>query len=384
MNLKVGITVDLRVSLFANGINQNGLYLALLYQDLGCDVTLISASVQDNGHKELESMGVKSLKIKKISEALVERYDLIIGLGLLVEESFMMAWRKQNPDIKLVTYKCGNELFTDMETIIHNAHEKRAEIFNGLPFPAVPDQIWSIPQMENTNLDYYSFMHHQDNATVVPFVWDPIVLENYMKVNGYKDWDGYKDKCIGVMEPNLSIMKNVLPPIMILDRYLREGKDFKSAYLFSTKKFGTNKRLVKILKETKSDLIKKVTAEDRLPTAFVLNKYIDVILSWQIENNLNYLYFDAAWSGYPVVHNANLCQDVGYYYPNQDSRTAARQLDNALHNHNIEYKQEQRNIIKRYTRQNLELLNQYRMLTESVMNETFKKYAYNWKTNSIM
>ena len=130
MNLKVGITIDLRVSLFANGINQNGLYLALLYQDLGCDVTLISASVQDGGYKQLEDLGVKSLKIKKMADALSDRYDLVIGLGLLVEESFMKAWRRQNPDIKLVAYKCGNEIFTDMETIIHNAHEKRAEIWD--------------------------------------------------------------------------------------------------------------------------------------------------------------------------------------------------------------------------------------------------------------
>lgn len=383
MNLKIAITVDLRVSLFSNGINQNGLYLAMMYQDMGCEVTLISSSVDDNGYKQLETIGVNNVTIKKLIDSFNDYYDLVIGLGLLVEQTYMFAWKKQNPNLKLVSYKCGNELFTDMETIIHGSHEQRSEIFNKLPFPAIPDQIWSIPQMENTNLDWYSFMLHQDNATVVPFVWDPIVMENYMKVNNFESWSGYKGKHIGVMEPNLSIMKNLLPPVMILDRYINKWDDLGSIYLFSTRKLSTNKRLLKILKESKSGLVRRVTAEDRLPTGMALHKYLDLILSWQIENNLNYLYFDAAWMGYPVVHNAKLCQDIAYYYPDQDSRAAADQMRNALTNHTVEWRDEQREKIKRYTRQNPALLEQYKMLTENVLNNNFTKYKYNWQENKI-
>jgi hypothetical protein len=383
MNLRIGITVDLRTSLFSNGINQNGLYLAMMYQDLGCDVTLLSASVQDNGYNQLKEIGFDEIQIKKIQESFEDTYDLIIGLGLLVEESFLKSWKRQSPNLKYVAYKCGNEIFTDMETIFHGSHEQRAEIFNKLPFPAIPDQIWSIPQMENTNLDYYSFTLHQNNATVVPFIWDPIVVENYTKTNGFSEWNGFKAKAIGVMEPNLSIMKNVLPPIMILDRYLTSGYDYSAAYLFSTRKYGSNPRLLKLLKESKSGLVNKVTAEDRLPTGLVLHKYIDLVLSWQLENNLNYLYFDVAWLGYPIVHNANLCQDIGYYYPNQDAQKAADQIDNAFTNHNHNYKQEQRDRIKRFTRQNPRLLAQYRKLTEDLMDNKFHKYIYNWKENEI-
>lgn len=383
MNLQIGITVDLRTSLFSNGINQNALYLAMMYRDLGCEVTLISASVDEGGYKQLEEMGFKEIQIKKISDTFSDTYDLIIGLGLLVEETFIKAWKRQSPNLKYVAYKCGNEIFTDMETIIHGSHEKRAEIFNKLPFPAIPDQIWSIPQMENTNLDYYSFMHHQNNATVVPFIWDPVVVESYAKTHGYEDWNGFKAKSIGVMEPNLSIMKNVLPPIMFLDRYLTSGHEYSAAYLFSTRKFGTNERLLKILKESKSGLIGKVTAEDRLPTALVLHKYIDLVLSWQLENNLNYLYFDVAWMGYPVVHNAKFCQDIGYYYPDQQAQAAADQMHYAFTHHDTSYKQEQRNKINRFTRQNPRLLEQYKRLTEDVLRGEFHKYKYSWQENEI-
>lgn len=383
MNLNIAITVDLRTSLFSNGINQNGLYLAMMYQDMGCHVTLLSAAVEDGGFKQLEEIGFNQIQIKKIFDSFDDRYDLVIGLGLLVEQSYIDKWKQQNPDLKYVSYKCGNELFTDMETIFHGAHEKRAEIFNNLPFPAIPDQIWSIPQMENTNLDYYSFTLHQENATVVPFIWDPIVVENYSKKNNHKEWSGFRTKSIGVMEPNLSIMKNVLPPIMILDRYLNMGYDYSSAYLFSLRKYSTNARLLKILKEAKNGLVKKVTAEDRIPTSLALDKYVDLVLSWQLENNLNYLYFDVAWMGYPIVHNANLCQDIGYYYPNQDAKRAAEMINTAFTTHTESYKEEQRWRIKRFTRQNPRLVAQYRKLTEDLMSGKFHKYIYNWKENEI-
>ena len=383
MKLNIAISVDLRVSLFSNGINQNGLYLAMLFQDLGHNVTLISSVLGEGGHKQLEVLGVKGVHVKEVIKSFDDKYDIIIGLGLSIEDRFMDRWRAKNPNVKLVAYKCGNELFTDMETIIHGAHEARAEIFNKLTKPATPDQIWSIPQMENTNLDYYSFVLHQDNATVVPFVWDPAVMENYMKTAGYPVWNGHKKRSIGVMEPNLSIMKNVLTPIMILDRYLNEGHEYSHAYLFSTRKFSTNKRLIKLLSDSRSGLVKKITAEDRLPTARVINNYVDVILSWQIENNLNYLYFDAAWMGYPVVHNAKFCQDVGYYYPDQDTRTAVNQIVNAFENHTTDHLQESREKISRFTRQNPELLKQYDQLLMGVVNNRFTKYKYNWQENRI-
>jgi hypothetical protein len=382
--LKIAITVDLRVSLFSNGINQNGLYLAMLFQEMGHQVTLVSSTVEEGGYKQLEKYGVTGVKIKKIQEALNDYYHVVIGLGLTIEQSYTKAWKQRNPNIKVVAYKCGNELFTDVETVLHGSHEKRAEIFNKLPQPATPDQIWSIPQMENTNLDYYSFLLHQENATVVPFVWDPIVIENYMKAEGFDTWKSHKGRSIAVMEPNLSMMKNVIPPIMFLDRFLNSGYTYDHAYLFSTRKIAGNKRFLKLLNTAKSKLAHKgISAEDRMPTGKVLEKHADVVLSWQIENNLNYLYFDVAWMGYPIVHNANLCQDIGYYYPNQEAQAAADQLENAFNNHNLEYLEEQRNKISRYTRKNPVLIEQYAKLLQDLVDDKFTKYQYNWQENRI-
>jgi hypothetical protein len=102
-----------------------------------------------------------------------------------------------------------------------------------------------------------------------------------------------------------------------------------------------------------------------------------------LENNLNYLYFDVAWMGYPIVHNANLCQDIGYYYPDQDTREASQKLWEAFNTHTTEWKEEQRGRIKRFTRHNPKLLQQYKKLTEDLLADKFNRYRYDWKTNSI-
>ena len=141
--------------------------------------------------------------------------------------------------------------------------------------------------------------------------------------------------------------------------------------------------MISILKSSKSKLITKLSAEGRKPTIEVLNKHADFVVSWQLENNLNYLYVDIAWLGWPIIHNANLCQDIGYYYPNTDAVAGAEQIKLAQNTHNTEYKEEQRSRIKRYTKENKTLIEQYKKLTEDLLSDNFIKYKYTWKTNQI-
>jgi len=89
--------------------------------------------------------------------------------------------------------------------------------------------------------------------------------------------------------------------------------------------------------------------------------------------------------GFPVIHNGSLCQDIGYYYDEFNIPKAVDQLKNAIDNHNQDYNYMSRNreIIERYTHKNKKLKEQYKMLIENVLNNTFKKYSYDWKTNTI-
>ena len=226
---------------------------------------------------------------------------------------------------------------------------------------------------------------NQRNATVVPFVWDPMAIEDHAEKIGATTYQGGDIKRVGIMEPNLSFMKNAVLPLMIAEEYYMNNKDVEMVRVFSGIAIKENERLLSILKNFSLFKDKKISMETRHNTISVLKDHIDVIVSWQMENNLNYLYLDAVWFGYPVVHNANLCPDIGYYYQKNNIFEASNRLKDVVENHNTDnqYLENNRDKIKRYLPDNKELQNQYRILLEDLVNGSFKRRKYDWKTNTI-
>ena len=89
---------------------------------------------------------------------------------------------------------------------------------------------------------------------------------------------------------------------------------------------------------------------------------IDIVVSHQWENPLNYLYFDLAWMGWPIVHNAHLCKDVGYYYSEFNYEEGGNVLSEVIENHDLrseEYISSNRRIIDRYLPSNKILQGKY-------------------------
>ena len=54
--------------------------------------------------------------------------------------------------------------------------------------------------------------------------------------------------------------------------------------------------------------------EMRYPIVWSLFEHTDIVIAHQQDNALNYLYFDVAWLGYPIVHNAHMIKELGFYY----------------------------------------------------------------------
>ena len=114
-------------------------------------------------------------------------------------------------------------------------------------------------------------------------------------------------KKIAVMEPNISILKNCIFPIVILEKFINEKDcELDHVYLVGTSKLKNKKSFKDLIKDTTLFNNNILSAESRVKTTKMINKYADAILRWQWENNLNYLYLDVAWLGWPIIHNANL------------------------------------------------------------------------------
>jgi len=384
--MNIGITIQTTSgSLWTNGINQNAIYLAMLIKKIGYTPYLIyGGELTEKVINEL-NIDIKTISVKTSFSI---KFNAILQVGFTVSNSILNVWKQQNNEIKFVMYECGNNFLVDMESILFDAYEDRVKSHElGKNDPtAIPDQIWVIPQMEKICLQYYSFTLGQEKATVVPFIWNPIAIETKSKEYELGIYQPKELRRVGIMEPNLSVMKNILLPMAISEKYYTKYLDLDAVLMIGAEKLKNNKRLLQLISNMRLYKDNKITADGRINTPLALKKYIDVVLSWQWENNLNYLYLDVAWMGYPIIHNANLCTDIGYYYEDFNINMGVEQLYKVIntHNNDTNYLKRNRLLIERYTENNPTILNDYKKLFNNLFNDNYTKYKYNPINNSII
>ena len=75
------------------------------------------------------------------------------------------------------------------------------------------------------------------------------------------------------------------------------------------------------------------TFEGRFPIWQLLSKQCDAVISHQWENAQNYVYYEALYGAYPLIHNSHLIGDCGYRYHGFDCEEGGRALCEAFAAH---------------------------------------------------
>jgi hypothetical protein len=390
-NLKIGVTLGLKdnkESIWTNGIKQNVLKLVktLKRSTQNYDVCILNAFDVDFSEKPDYLDGID---IHYANNKLMDM-DLVIQMGASMYNSDIEKFKKSG-DKKVVMYKCGNDYLINSQNILFKEEKTEYE------FPNNIDEVWIVPQLEEANLGYYATLHRA-NTLVVPFIWHPRYLhktlmeiqEGHAKGDYKKDYRyevGKEKKIIGVMEPNLNLEKFCLIPAMIAEESYRSEvgrKHIECVRLTNAMKLRRNVQFMSHMKVF--DLFKdnKITAEERYLTAFILTQHLDVVISHQMLLPLNYLYLDVAFMGYPILHNAPLCRDLGYYYDKSDTIGGAKLLNYILteHDKNIdEYNDRNDRILTRYHGDNPDIVATYDMLIENLWRGGTKGMVYDPMTN---
>ncbi len=392
-DLKIGITIGLRdnkESIWTNGIKQNVLVLTRLLKNSAKNykVTLLNTVEVDWTEKPNY---LKGIDICTFKDGFMDM-DLIIVMGAQISNDDIKKF-KASGNKRVISYKCGNNYVITMENILF----KEDDPGKLHQFEDSYDEVWYIPQQDEVNRGYFHTLY-RTNALIVPFIWhNQYLLEALTDIEiGFKNGQFKKDyryaigkekKRIGVMEPNLNIVKFALIPTMITEESYRGDigkKHIEKLMLTNSEKIGKNKEFLGMI--STFDLYKdnKISSESRYQTAFILSQYIDVLVCHQILNPLNYIYLYAAYMGYPVLHNAPMCKDLGYYYEGSDTVDGAKKLDYILteHDKNIEaYNEKNDKVLMRYYADNPKLVKTYDMLIENLFKGGNHGLEYNPKTN---
>ena len=391
--LKIGITLGLKdnkESIWTNGIKQNVLMLTRLLKNSknNYEVKLLNTVDVDWSEKPTY---LTDVDICTFRDNFMDM-DMLIVMGAQISNDDIKKF-KTDPNKKVISYKCGNNYVITMENILFKEEDK-GKLYQ---FEEDYDEVWYIPQQDEVNSGYYTTLY-RTNAFIVPFIWhNQYLLEALTDIEkGFKRGQFKKDyryeigkekKRIGVMEPNLNIVKFSLIPTMLVEQSYRGEigkKHIDKLMLTNSEKIAKNKEFMGMIRTF--DLFKdnKITSESRYQTAFILSQHIDVLVCHQILNPLNYLYLDAAYMGYPVLHNAPMCKDLGYYYENSDTVDGAKQLDYILteHDKNIDaYNERNDKVLMRYYADNMKLVKTYDKLIYNLFNGGNHGLIYNPKTN---
>jgi hypothetical protein len=318
--------------------------------------------------------------------------DLIIVMGAQVHDSQLKSFKAQG-NKKVVSYKCGNNYVISMENILFKENDKTKTY----QYEKEYDEIWYVPQQHMVNSGLYRTLYRTE-AIPVPFIWsEKFLFESVAEIHkGFKDGKYKKDwqyevgkdkKILGIMEPNLNIVKFCLIPTMIAEECYRGeiGKEhIEKLRITNSGNIKENKEFLSMIGTF--DLYKdgKVSAESRYQTAYMLTQHLDVLICHQVLNPLNYLYLDAVYLGYPILHNAPMVKDLGYYYEGSDTYSAAKKLDYILTQHDKDIKgYNERNdvVLQRYHIENTDVIKTYDRLIDGLFNGGNKGLIYNPFTN---
>lgn len=378
--IKIGITIGLNSiseSIWTNGMKLNILmFINLLNKsEKKYDVYLLNTVDIDLTNKPSH---LKNIQVELFKNKYTEM-DLIISMGSQITSEEIKHFKSIKPTNKFIGYKCGNNYVLAIEELLFKEGPKLGYIYEN-EF----DEIWYVPQQHENNQGYYSTLY-RSKSIIVPFLWDKSYLNEALNIidYGHKQGKYTKDskyvpnkeqKVLAIMEPNLNVVKTCVIPSLIAEESYRSeiGKNKIEKLMI------TNSENVKIHKTFLSMLVtydlykdKKIRVESRYQTSYFLSQYADIVICHQIMNPLNYLYLDAAYMGYPVLHNAPMCKDLGYYYEGSSTKDGAKQLNWILENHdnNLEFYQERnRKVLERYSVDNQELIKTYDRLIENLFN----------------
>lgn len=264
--------------------------------------------------------------------SIIQDVDLMVEMSRFANEGDMEAVRKNGG--RAISYKFGNDYSMTVESLCFEAHPEWVPNPRNLKM----DAVWTNPQHMNTCKSFFEHIYHT-KAVCVPHLWSPYFLEKDLQSNPAPQagWpcrplgDNYK---ISIFEPNINVVKTTLLPFLIAAKfYDANSESVSNILMYNAGKIKDNKAFKRIVLETNAGKSRVASVERRTSFVNAMGRNGGIVVSHQWENGLNYLYYEALYGGFPLVHNSPFLKDVGYYYEGFDIDDGVRALTRAVSEH---------------------------------------------------
>lgn len=332
-DLSVGVTLHIRdsqQSLWENGIFQNCYFLVELLKELNIfkRVFLVNGGPADPTTAEA-LLAYAPAPVLSFDEAMNE-LDLIIELSAQINADWGRGF--VNKGGRIIGMHVANDYIIDAERMVFDlAPGFRME-------PLAYSEIWTLQAFEKTCASYYRFGLHAP-VYVMPHLWSPRLLEQSLAANGCVDSfnyvQGWRSWRLACLEPNLCTVKTCHLPLLLADvAYRMNPRIMDYLRIYNALKIKDHRDFIAYARSMDSVDHGLVTFEGRLPIYEIMGPQCDAIISHQWENAQNYLYYEALYGGFPLIHNSDLLGGCGYAYKSFDPEDGALALLQAFASHN--------------------------------------------------
>jgi hypothetical protein len=347
--LRVGVTLHVREgqqSIWENGIFQNCAFLVQLLNQS----PLVKKAVLVNGgngtvpHDAMMLQGT-GISLMGLTEAM-QSLDLIVEMSAQLPDDFAHAFRQKGG--RYASMRVGNDYVLDIERAMFD--KPNAALISDKHY----DVIWTLPQYERTCKSYYELTTGAP-VRLMPHLWTPYFFDKGIATlpagveYGYKPGKPRWRLCC--FEPNVSMVKTSIIPMAACEEAYRARPRFLE-YVRFLNTLHLKEHPVFVQYARTLDIVNHgiATFEARFPLYEYMATQGDCIVSHQWENAQNYLYYEALYGGYPLVHNSPMMKESGYYYPDFDCQEGGRAVLRAFDTHDAnldEYKAKAKRLLAR-------------------------------------
>lgn len=333
--LRVGVTVHLRKgqqSIWENGIFQNCVFLVQL---LNKSTAVELAVLVNGGDSEVASdaMLFQHIDIKVITlDQAMETLDVMIEMSALLPDEWVLAFKKRGG--RYAWMRVGNDYVIDIERAMFD--KPSGSLCSAKPY----DAVWTIPEYQHSCMDYFGLTTRAP-VRILPHLWTALFFQQGIKTlpkelsYGYKPGRSRWRVC--VFEPNVCMVKTSLIPMLACEEAYRAQPAFletlRVCNTLHMKDHATFLNLARRLDVVNHGV---ATFEGRAPVYQFMAEHGDCIVSHHWENGQNYLYYEALYGGYPLIHNSEFIKGCGYYYPEFNCQEGGLAILRAFADHDRE------------------------------------------------
>jgi hypothetical protein len=347
--MRIGISVLTHAgqNIWENGLGQNVIFLAELFQRLPFVESVLLIDCGDQGAMPSQvDLGARNLRLMTAHEA-TDEVDVIIEMAGALDIGWLDLMRARGR--KVVFHCCGQPF----------AHLAEPAVFSKPTYgPRADrcDEVWHLPK-DAAFAPMMRVMHRCD-VHAVPFVWHPqfvrqriAELEAHGLHYGYRAQDpaDFDADCnanvdakfgarrglrVAIFEPNISVVKTSVIPMLVCDEaYRADAGAVHALHVLNTLHLKDHATMLHLANSL--DLVRehKATFHGRHDIVGFMAQHADAIVSHQWQNEQNYSYLDALYGDYPLIHNSPWLNEAGYYYHGFDAREGAAQVQRAAASH---------------------------------------------------